>query len=555
MTSQTENIRIIPLGGVGEVGKNMMVVEVQEQLFILDAGIMLPETEMFGIDIVIPDMNYIIENQDRVKAILLSHGHEDHIGALPYLLRHVKAPVYGTKLTLAYVKALIKEIGIKGNHKFFEINPKKTLRFDSVSVSFFKTNHTIPDSVGICIHTSLGTVVYTGDFKFDQSASKAYQSDLGKMAQIGEKGVLCLLSDSMQAETPGYTTPDSFLYKEMSHTFQTADGRIVVGCYISDLIRIQQVLDAAAENNRKVVILGKNVKSKLDPAISLGYLELKDECVIEPSEISEYGDYELVFLVTGTHGDLFETLQKIASGQNRTLQIQAGDTVLLSTHVPMGGEVFLFKTMDVLSRAGATVRSSHKLLHGDGHGSQEDLKLMLNLMQPQYFIPVHGEFKSLFAHANLARELGIASENIVIPDRGDVIEISEKGMEQVEKVTAGNVLIDGSGVGDIGNIVLRDRKLLSQDGIFIVVVTINKVKRTIVSGPEIISRGFVYVRESEKLMEDSSAKVREIVENILQDSGSIDWTLLKQNIRDQLHSFLFEQTKRRPMILPIIMEI
>ncbi|MET3699528.1 ribonuclease J [Bacillus oleivorans] len=555
MTLQTENIRIIPLGGVGEVGKNMYVVEVQDQLFILDAGIMLPETEMFGIDIVIPDMNYIIENQDRVKAILLSHGHEDHIGALPYLLRHVKAPVYGTKLTIAYAKTLVKEIGVKGTVKFFEINNQKTLKFDDVSVSFFRTNHTIPDSVGICIHTSLGTVVYTGDFKFDQSASKWYRSDLGKMAQIGQKGVLCLLSDSMQAETPGYTTSDSYLYKELSHSMQVSDGRIVAGCYSSDLIRIQQVLGAAAENNRRVIITGKNVKSNLDLAISLGYIQLEEECLIDSSEINDYADHELVFLVTGSHGDLFETLQKMATGQNRTLQIQANDTVLLSTHVPMGGEVFLFKTMDVLSRAGATVRSSHKLLHGDGHGSQEDLKLMLNLMKPKFFIPIRGEFKSLFAHANLARELGVESENIVIPDRGDVIELSENGIEQADKVTAGNVLIDGSGVGDIGNIVLRDRKLLSQDGIFIVVVTINKTKRSIVSGPEIISRGFVYVRESERLMEDSTAKVKEIVEKILQDSGSIDWALLKQNIRDQLHFYLFEQTKRRPMILPIIMEI
>ncbi|GAA0332256.1 ribonuclease J [Bacillus carboniphilus] len=555
MTTQIENIRIIPLGGVGEIGKNMYVVEVENQLFILDSGYMMPEDEMLGIDIVIPDLTYIIENKARVKAIFLSHGHDDQIGALPFLLRHVQCPVYGAKLTLTLAKAQLKEHGYKGKHRFFEIDSNRDLTFGETKVSFFRTNHTIPDSFGICIHTDQGAIVYSGDFKFDQSATGKYRADLGKMAQIGQSGVLCLLSDSMQAETPGYTTSDAFLYKEMSNAFGGANGRMIVGCYTSDLIRIQQVFDAAYENNRKVAVFGKQLKRFFEGAINGGYLNVPEDIHISTDEMRKYEDHELVILVTGSQGDLLEALQKMAKKQHRTIHIDESDTVLLSTPVPMGGEVFVYRTLDLLSRSGAHVISSHKHLRADGHGSQEDLKLMMNLMQPKYLIPVHGEYRALYAHAKIGKEAGISPENILIPDRGDIIECSEKGISQIGKVPAGNVLIDGIGVGDVGNIVLRDRKLLSQDGIFIIVVTINKAKKEVTAGPEVLSRGFVYVRESEKLMEESATKVKEIVETTLLESKHIDWASLKQNIRDQLYSYLFEKTKRRPMILPIIMEV
>lgn len=555
MTAQTENIRIVPLGGVGEIGKNMYVVEVKEQLFILDSGYMLPENEMLGIDIVIPDLSYIIENRDRVKAIFLSHGHDHSIGALPFLLRHVKCPVYGCKLTLALAKAQLKEYGYKANHRFFEVDSQKMLTFGETNVSVFRTNHTIPDSIGICIHTDLGAIVYTGDYKFDQSAQNSYRAEIGKMAAIGEEGVLCLLSDSMQAESPGYTTSETTLYREMSKSIQNASGRMVIACYSSDLIRIQQVFNAAEENDRKVVVLGKDLKRSYATAMRLGYLEVDEEKVISSDDMNEYSEDEIVVLITGSQGDLFEVLQKMARGQHRIIQIKESDTILLSTHVPMGGEVYVYRTLDLLTRAGATVISSHKQLKADGHGSQEDLRLMLNLMQPEYLIPVQGEYKALFAHAKIGREAGIDPDRIFIPDRGDIIEVSKEGISHAGRVPAGNVLIDGIGVGDVGNIVLRDRKLLSQDGIFIVVVTINKAKKVILSGPEILSRGFVYVRESEKLMEESTQKVRDIVEDTLRSPGHFDWASIKSNIRDQLYSYLFEKTKRRPMILPIIMEV
>ncbi|MBT2642305.1 ribonuclease J [Bacillus sp. ISL-41] len=554
MITKNENIKIIPLGGVGEIGKNMYITEVDGDIFVVDAGLMFPEDEMLGIDIVIPDLTYLISNSDRVKAIFLTHGHEDHIGALTYVLRKINVPVYATKLTIALAEEKMKEQEFTGSADFYEIHADSVLDFDNVSVSFFKTNHSIPGSVGVSIHTSEGAIVHTGDYKFDQAAGPLYKPEVGKMAAIGEKGVLCLLSDSTEAERPGYTPSESTVVAELSNVFYNAQGRIIAACFASDLNRIQHLFNSASANGRKVAVSGNSLKRVYDIALQLGYLQVEEDLIISVNDLKDYDDDQVVILTTGSQGEPIEALQKMAKQVHPQVNIQEGYTVLFAASPLLGSEVFIYKTMDMLYRAGANVMSGKKCVQVSSHGSQEELKFMINLMNPKFFIPVHGDYKMLKAHKKLAQSCGIAEENIFIPDRGDVIEISGGKLKSTEKVPAGNTLIDGIGVGDVGNIVLRDRRLLSQDGVLIVVVTLNKADRKIAAGPEIISRGFVYVRESEKLMAESSALVKEIVKKNA-DKESFDWNSLKQDIRDSLNQYLYEKTKRRPMIMPIIMEV
>ncbi|MEO2075067.1 MAG: ribonuclease J [Bacillus sp. (in: firmicutes)] len=551
---KNKTIKLIALGGVGEIGKNMYLVEVDGDIFIVDAGLMFPEEEMLGIDMVIPDMTYLRDNKERVKAIFLTHGHEDHIGALSYVLRQVNVPVYGTKLTLALAAAKLKEQEFYGKANFIEVDSNTVVELDAVNVSFFRTNHSIPDSVGVCIHTSEGIIVYTGDFKFDQAATKLYKAEIGKMAAIGDQGVLCLLSDSTEAEKPGYTTSEAIVERELSNAFYNAQGRIIAACFASDINRIQHIFDVAKDHGRKVAVVGKSLERIYHIALDLGYLEVDEDLIIPISELKNYQDREVVVLATGSQGEPIEALQKMAKQTHKQLNIQSGDTVLIAASPLRGSEVFLFKTVDMLFRAGANVISGKRAIHVSSHGSQEELKFMINLMQPKFFVPVHGEYRMLKAHRKIGLECGLTDEQIVIPDRGDVMEWKDGKLAIAGKVPSGNVLIDGIGVGDVGNIVLRDRKLLSQDGILIVVVTLTKQDKKIAAGPEIISRGFVYVRESEKLMDDSTKLVRDIVERNIA-KGTFEWSSLKQEIRDDLNRYLFEKTKRRPMILPIIMEV
>ncbi|MCM3666494.1 ribonuclease J [Mesobacillus subterraneus] len=553
-TKKNDTIKIIALGGVGEIGKNMYVTEVDGDIFVVDAGLMFPEDEMLGIDVVIPDFSYLTSNSERVKGIFLTHGHEDHMGALTYVLRKINVPVYGTKLTLALAREKMKEQEFSGSVDFHEINSNSILEFGTVSVSFFKTNHSIPDSVGVSINTSEGAIVHTGDFKFDQAATAMYKPEIGKMAALGEKGVLCLLSDSTDAEKPGYTPSESTVVEELSTVFYNAQGRIIAACFASDINRIQHLFDSAAANSRKVAVVGKSLKRVYDIALGLGYLTVDDDLIIPVDDIKDYSADEIVILTTGSQGEPIEALQKMAKQVHPQVNIKEGDTVLIAASPLKGSEVFIYKTIDMLYRAGATVVSSKKSVQVSSHGSQEELKFMIHLMSPKFFIPVHGEHKMLKAHKKVALACGVPEENIFIPDRGDVVEISGGKIRSTERVVAGNTLIDGIGVGDVGNIVLRDRRLLSQDGVLIVVVTLNKADRKIAAGPEVISRGFVYVRESEKLMTDSTALVREIVEKSI-SKESFDWPSMKQDIRDSLNHYLFEKTKRRPMIMPIIMEV
>nr|WP_263327960.1 ribonuclease J [Neobacillus sp. Marseille-Q6967] len=551
---ENHSIKIIVLGGIGEIGKNMYLVEVDRDIFVIDAGLMFPEEEMLGIDIVIPDLTYLTDNKERVKAIFLTHGHEDHIGALSYVLRQLDVPVYGTKLTLALANAKLREQDFRGDSNFIEVESDSIINMDSVQVSFFRTNHSIPDSVGVCVHTSEGAIVYTGDFKFDQAATKLYKPEIGKMASIGEKGVLCLLSDSTEAERPGYTTSEAIVERELSHAFYNAPGRIIAACFASDINRIQHIFDAARDYKRKVAVVGKSLERIYHIALDLGYLEVADDLIIPISEIPNYEDREIVVLMTGSQGEPIEALQKAAKQSAKFINIQPDDTVLIAASPLRGSELLISKTVDMLFRAGANVISGKRTIHVSSHGSQEELKLMINLMNPKFFIPVHGEYRMLKAHRKLALQCGLPDDQILIPDRGDVVEYKDGIFQISGKVPSGNVLIDGIGVGDVGNIVLRDRKLLSQDGILIVVVTLTRQDKKIAAGPEIISRGFVYVRESEKLMEDSTKLVRDIVERNT-SKEVFEWSSLKQDIRDDLNKFLFEKTKRRPMILPIIMEI
>lgn len=547
-------IKIIPLGGVDENGKNLYIVEIDEDIFILDAGLKFPEDELLGIDVVIPDFKYLEENKDRVKAIFLSHGHEDAIGALPYLLQKVKAPVYGTELTIALAKSAMKALPKLRFRNFHVVDEESVLSFKKIDVSFFRTTHTIPDSVGIVLQTSEGAVVYTGDFKFDQSAAVGYQANLSHIAEVGEKGVLALLSDSSEAEHPGSTASDHLINEDIRHAFRSAEGRVVVACVASNFIRLQQVLDASFAVKRKVAIVGKELEQVVSIGKKLNKLLIDDELLVSLKTANKLPDHEVTIIETGNLGEPIKSLQQMANGHHPQVNIKEGDTVYITTTSSPALETVMSKTLDMLYRAGAKVLTMNSNLFISGHGSQEDLKLMMNLLKPTYFIPVHGEYRLLIAHAKLVKEVGIPQSNTFVISKGDVVEYKNNKMSVGNRVYAGNTLIDGLGVGDVGNIVLRDRKLLSEDGIFIVVVTLNRRSKTIVSGPEIISRGFVYVRESEDLIEQSSKVITTIVEKNLADP-EFEWAKLKQDIRDKLNRYLFEQTKRRPMILPIIMEI
>ncbi|HSO58823.1 MAG TPA: ribonuclease J, partial [Paenisporosarcina sp.] len=518
-----ETIRIIPLGGVGEIGKAMYVVEIDEEIFIVDSGLMFPENEMLGIDIVIPDVTYLEENKARIKGIFLTHGHEDAIGSISYLLNKIQAPVYGSRLTIALAKEHLKELPAAQPVKFFEVTNKSRMNFKSTHVTFFHTTHSIPDSLGIVFHTSEGAIVHTGEFKFDQSAKGSYRPDIAKMAGLGEEGVFILMSDSTEAERPGYTTSESVVEEHLSKTFHGAQGRILVSLYSSNFIRIQQVFDTAIESRRKVAVVGKTLETVFEVGKRLDYLQVNEETLISIKDIGNYEDHEVVIIVSGTQGEPIEALEKMVRKHHKDVKIKDTDTVLFTFTPSPGMEVAMFKTMNQLAKVGAKVLTASKKVHVSGHGSQEDLKMMLNLMKPKFFIPIQGEFRMLMAHSKLAQSTGLAKAQIFIADKGDIVEYKGGKMRMSGRVQAGNVLIDGIGVGDVGNIVLRDRKLLSQDGIFIVTITLNRAQKKIASGPEILSRGFVYVRESEQLMDESTELVKKIVEKYVAKE-TFEWT-------------------------------
>ncbi|MCL6638460.1 MAG: ribonuclease J [Firmicutes bacterium] len=548
-------LSLIPLGGLGEIGKNMMAVRFGENILVIDCGLAFPEEEMLGIDIVIPDITYLLENREFVRGIVLTHGHEDHIGALPYVLRQINVPVYGTKLTLGLLQGKLKEQNIAGEAVLHTVKPRDAVQIGPFKVEFIKVSHSIPDSVAIAVHTPIGVVVHTGDFKVDQTPVDGQVLDFHRFAQLGEKGVLVLLSDSTNVERPGYTMSERVVGNTFDETFRQTKDRIIIATFASNVHRIQQAIINAYKHGRKVAVVGRSMVNVVNVACELGYLHIPDGTLIELDEANRLPRHRVVILTTGSQGEPMSALTRMALSDHRQVEIVPGDTIVISATPIPGNEKLVARIVDQLFKQGARViYESVSGIHVSGHPSQEELKLMLNLVRPKFFVPVHGEYRMLIKHAELAKEVGVLPENIFVAENGQVLEFSRRSGRVAGRVTAGKVLVDGLGVGDVGNIVLRDRKQLSQDGILIVVVTISRETGTVVAGPDIVSRGFVYVRESEQLLEEAKQKVKCALDKC-SVRGISEWSTIKSQVRDALGKFLYEKTRRRPMILPIIMEV
>ena len=552
--SDSDRLHIIPLGGLGEIGKNMMAIRYQDSIVVIDAGLMFPEDELLGIDVVIPDISYLLENREKVKAILLTHAHEDHVGALPYVLKELNVPIYGSKLTLGIVEEKLKEHHLEGTD-FRIVQPRDMVKIEHFGVEFIRVSHSIPDSMGIAIHTPIGIILHTGDIKLDQTPVDGEVVDFRKLAELGEKGVLVMLGDSTNADKPGFTMSERVVGNTFEELFGKCNGRIIVTTFASNVHRIQQVVSTAERYGRKVAIVGRSMVNNVKIASQLGYMTIGTNTLIEMEEISKYPPEQIVIVTTGSQGEPMSALTKMATADHRWVGIETGDTVIISATPIPGNEKLVAKTVDLLFRQGAEVIYERGIgVHVSGHAAQEELKIILNLIRPRYFIPVHGEYRHLMKHAKLAESLGIPRSRIFVAENGQVIEVSAKKASVTGKVSAGKILVDGLGVGDVGNIVLRDRKQLSQDGIIIVVVTINRDTAEVVAGPDIVSRGFVYVRESEQLIEDAKEKVKEALD-ICEKRNITEWAVMKSQVRDRLGKHLYEKTGRRPMILPIIMEV
>jgi ribonuclease J len=554
VTRKTKSLKVIPLGGLGEIGKNMTVVEYEDDIIVIDCGLSFPEDEMLGIDLVIPDISYLQKNKEKVRAFILTHGHEDHIGALPYVLQQINRPVYGTKLTLGLVNTKIEEHKLESIH-LQVVKPKDIIKFGSLRVEFIKTSHSIADSVAIAIHTPVGILVHTGDFKIDFTPIDGQVMDLARFASLGEQGVLALFADSTNAERPGYTMSEKIVGETFENMFSEAKGRIIIASFASNIHRIQQVINAAKKHNRKLCVSGRSMINVVNVATELGYLHLPKEMLIDIDRINSFSDERVVVLTTGSQGEPMSALARMATSEHRKVSIKPGDLVVISANAIPGNEKMVSKIVNLLFKKGANVIYEGMMeTHVSGHACQEELKLIHTLVKPKFFIPVHGEYRHLNQHAKLAESLGMPKDNIYIPDLGDIIEFTPDSCEISGSVTAGKVLVDGLGIGDVGNIVLRDRKHLSQDGLMVVIITISKENFSILSGPDIISRGFVYVRESEDLIDEAKEIVIKVMDEC-EENNITDWSTIKLNIRNSLRDFLYERTKRKPMILPVILEI
>ena len=548
-------IKIIPFGGVRENGKNMYAVDVNGGIYILDCGLKYPENELLGIDVVIPDWSYLRENKDRIVGVFLTHGHADAIGALPYFLSEFNVPVFGSEMTIALAKIdVAAEPKAKKYDDFHVIDEKTEIDFGDVVVSFFATTHSIPESLGIVLKTDEGRIVYTGDFKFDQTAKPGYQTDYARLGSIGQAGVLALLSDSANAENPAMNASEQALAESIEETFHYRDGRIIVACVASNILRMQQVFDAAVKTGRKVCLTGKDLEKIVNTAMNLGKLSFDDDLLITPDQLDSLDPGETVILQTGKMGEPIKAIQRMANKQEKQLNIQEGDLVYIVTTPSHAMDTTVAQTRDMIYRAGGEVKAISDELNSSGHAYKRDLQLMLNLMKPKYLIPIQGEYRLLNAHAQAAQELGMPAENIFILAKGDVLTYQDGKIGLGDAIDVSDTMIDGIGVGDIGNIVLRDRKVLADDGIFIAVVTIDRKKKQIVAEPKITSRGFVYVKANKDLMHESSEIICKTVQNNL-DNKEFDWGHLKQDVREHLSHYLFEQTHRRPVILPVIMEV
>lgn len=551
---QKDTLQIIPLGGLGEIGKNMTAFRYGDDIVVLDSGLAFPEDDLLGIDLVIPDFAYLLENKDNVRAVVLTHGHEDHIGSLSYLLKQINVPVYSAKLTLGLVEGRLKENNV-ANYTLIPVNPGDQIAIGKFKVGFIRVSHSIPDAMGIYFKTPIGTVVHTGDFKIDQTPVDGKMIDIHKFAELGDQGVLVLLSDSTNAERPGFTESERTVGMALDEEFRSARGRIIMATFASNILRLQQAINSAVKYGRKVAIFGRSMVNVVTIAMDLGYLEVPEGTLIDAEEINRYPGNRLLILTTGSQGEPMSGLSRMATSSHRAVAIYPDDTVVISASPIPGNEKSVGKTIDSLLRLGAhVVYEKTSGIHVSGHASQEEVKLILNLIRPKFFIPVHGEYRMLKQHGKTAEALGIPKENIFIGENGYVFEFTAETGRMAGKVPSGRVFVDGLGVGDVGNIVIRDRQQLSKDGVLIVVVTLDKQRGHVLSGPDLVSRGFVYIRESEALMNEAQNRVKQALEKF--ENGKIsDWATIKAQVRDALGKYLYEKTGRRPMILPIIMEV
>ncbi|QBP42866.1 ribonuclease J [Paenisporosarcina antarctica] len=554
----TENtLSIFALGGVNEIGKNMYVLQVENDILVIDCGSKFPDESLLGIDLIIQDISYLKENKDKIRALIVTHGHEDHIGGIPHFLKQLNIPIYATRFTLGIIEIKLKEHGLLRATETHLIDSQSIIDFNTIKCTFFKTNHSIPDCLGIVFHTSEGAIVHTGDFKFDLTPVNDEHADIHEMAEIGKKGVLVLLSESTNAERPGFTASESLVGGHIEDAFRKASRKVFISTFASNIHRVQQVVDAAQKTNRKLALLGRSMVNVVSVAIKLGYLNVPEGMIIEANEINRMDPERVAILCTGSQGEPMAALSRLSTSNYRQATILPGDTVIFAATPIPGNEVGVSHIIDNLFLLGAKViyGSGHDTgLHVSGHACQEELRLMLTLMKPKYFIPIHGEYRMLHQHRIIAESVGVETENIFIIKNGDVVDVNNSIARQTRSITSGNIYVDGLGIGDVGNIVLRDRKLLSEDGMLVTVITLSKADGQIITGPDTISRGFVYARDSEELLNEVDRLVTTTIQTAQGANGN-QRNVLKQSIKATIGKFLYAKTKRNPMILPIIIEV
>ena len=549
------NLKIIALGGLDEIGKNITVFEYEDEIVLVDCGLEFPEDDMLGVDLVIPDVTYLIKNKDKIKGLVITHGHEDHIGAIPYVLKQVNIPIYATKLTVKLIEHKLEEHHIRNQVKVNIVNQGDTVNFGKMQVEFIRSSHSIPDAVMLAIHTPVGTVIHTGDFKVDYTPIDGQEMDLGRLAEIGNRGVLALLSDSTNSERKGFTMSEKSIGPVFDNLFEGCKKRIVVATFASNVHRVQQIVNSAVKFGRKIAVSGRSMINMIEAARNLNYIDAPDDLFIDIDMIKNYTDDQLVIITTGSQGETMSALTRMANGEHKKVTITGNDLVIISANPIPGNEKAVSKVIDQLMKIGAeVVYSALADVHVSGHACQEEQKLIMALVRPKYFLPVHGEYRQLMAHRDTAIEMGIPKENIFITGNGRVLELNENEAKFTGTVPSGRVMVDGLGVGDVGNIVLRDRQHLSQDGLIVIVMTMDNQTGEIIAGPDVISRGFVYVRESENLMDDVKSYIREEIHE-LESKHIRDWSTIKSTLKDDVRDFVFDRTKRNPMILPIIMEM